>query len=52
MIRDSVGLDTRSMFEIIKILVNNEFAVSFRLGWERNGSDFGEYMRKNKKLGL
>ena len=48
LIRDSVGLNTRGMFEIIKILVNNEFAVRFRLGGERNRSDFGEYMRKKR----
>lgn len=53
LIRNSVGLSTRGMFEIIKILVNNEFSVSFRLveggKWIRlcrihegkRGQDFG-----------
>ena len=31
LIRNSVGLNTRGMFEIIKILVINGFSVSFKL---------------------
>lgn len=34
LIRNSVRLNTRGMFEIIEILVNNKFYVSFRLGGE------------------
>jgi hypothetical protein len=32
------------MFEIIKILVNKEFAVSFRMGEIKSGLNFGEYL--------
>lgn len=35
LIRNSVGLNTRDMFEIIKILVNSEFSVSFILVGEK-----------------
>ena len=48
LIRNSVGLNTRDMFEIIKILVNSEFSVSFILVGEKNGSDFGGYMREER----
>lgn len=36
------------MFEIIKILVNSEFSVSFILVGEKNGSDFGGYMMEER----
>ena len=48
LIRNSVGLNTRGMFEIIKILVINGFSVSFKLVGKKNGSDFGECMREEK----